>query len=137
MPLFTALWSRVHDPRGGDLPEKLGGGVRHVSWNLYPISDQNLWFSLPYFRPDDNSLARYRYKQNQNFGILLATLDALLRHQTLSYFPQIGLGETPDRMSRWSFELVNEILKVPVFVCVFFILSIRNLDLQSGVCCIK
>ena len=26
--------------------------MRHVSWNPYPISDQNLWFSLPYFRPD-------------------------------------------------------------------------------------
>ena len=36
----------------GVLPEKLGGGVRHASWNPYPISDQNLWFSLPYFRPD-------------------------------------------------------------------------------------
>ena len=34
------------------LPEKLGGCVRHPSWNLYPISDQNLWFSLPYFRPE-------------------------------------------------------------------------------------
>ena len=33
-------------------PEKLGGDVRHASWNPYPISDQNLWFSLPYFRPD-------------------------------------------------------------------------------------
>ena len=28
------------------------GGVRHASWNPYPISDQNLWFSLPYFIPD-------------------------------------------------------------------------------------
>ena len=37
--------------RGG-LPEKLGGGVWHTSWNPYPISDQNLWFSLPYFRPE-------------------------------------------------------------------------------------
>ena len=33
---------------GKGLPEKLGGGVRHASWNPYPISDQNLWFSLPY-----------------------------------------------------------------------------------------
>ena len=38
---------------GGVLPEKkMGGGVRQASWNPYPISDQNLWFSLPYFRPD-------------------------------------------------------------------------------------
>ena len=36
----------------GVLPEKLGGGVQHASWNPYPIADQNLWFSLPYFRPD-------------------------------------------------------------------------------------
>ena len=30
--------------RQGVLPEKLGGDVRHASWNPYPISDQNLWF---------------------------------------------------------------------------------------------
>ena len=24
----------------------------HASWNSYPISDQNLWFSPPYFRPE-------------------------------------------------------------------------------------
>ena len=39
-------------PGRGVLPEKLGGDVRHASWNPYPISDQNLWFSQPYFRPD-------------------------------------------------------------------------------------
>ena len=35
----------------GVLPEKLGGGVRHASWNPYPISDliKNL---IPYFRPE-------------------------------------------------------------------------------------
>ena len=38
----------------GVLPEKLGGSVWHASWNPYPISDQNLWFSLPCFRPDQN-----------------------------------------------------------------------------------
>ena len=32
--------------------EKLGGGVRHPSWNPYPISEQKLWFSLPYFKPE-------------------------------------------------------------------------------------
>ena len=32
---------------------KLGGGVRHPSWNPYPISEQKLWFSLPYsFKPE-------------------------------------------------------------------------------------
>ena len=39
-------------PGEGVFPEQLGGGVRHASWNPYPISDQNLWFSLPYFRPE-------------------------------------------------------------------------------------
>ena len=47
----------ISDPKttkmpGWVLPKKLGGDVRHSSWNPYPISDQNLWFSLPYFRPD-------------------------------------------------------------------------------------
>ena len=37
---------------GWILPEKLGGGERHASWNPYPISDRNLWFFLPYFRPE-------------------------------------------------------------------------------------
>ena len=36
----------------GILSEKLGWGVRHALWNSYSISDQNLWFSLPYFRPE-------------------------------------------------------------------------------------
>ena len=51
-----AQWPAFCVPKipGGILPEKLGGGLRHASWNPYPISDQNLWFSLPYFRPDQN-----------------------------------------------------------------------------------
>ena len=53
-----AQWPPISDPKttkmpgGGVLPEKLGGDVRHASWNPYPISDQNLWFFLHYFRPD-------------------------------------------------------------------------------------
>ena len=51
-----AEWPPICDPNttkiSGVLPEKFGGDVRHASWNPYPISDQNLWFSLPYFRPD-------------------------------------------------------------------------------------
>ena len=43
-------------PGRGVLPEKLGGDVRHASWNPYPISDQNPWFSLSYFRPDKKYL---------------------------------------------------------------------------------
>ena len=43
---------KIRQKPWGVLPEKLGGDVRHPSWNPYPISEQNLWFSLPYFRPD-------------------------------------------------------------------------------------
>ena len=49
-------------------------------------------------------------------------LYALLSHQTLSEIAPIFLKS--------SLELVCEILRVPIFVRVFFILSIRNLDLQ-------
>ena len=41
--------------RNGVIPEKLGGSMRYSSWNPYPISDQDLWFSLPYLRPDQKS----------------------------------------------------------------------------------
>ena len=42
-----SVWNTTKDPRGV-LPEKLDGGVRHASWNPYPISDlvKNL---IPYF----------------------------------------------------------------------------------------
>ena len=46
------LWPKSDKEVRGLLPEKLGGDVRHASWNPYLISDQNLWLSLPYFRPD-------------------------------------------------------------------------------------
>ena len=46
----------ISDPKttkmpGWVLPEKLGGDVRHSSWNPYPISYQKLWFLIPYFSP--------------------------------------------------------------------------------------
>ena len=48
-----AQWPHTTKTPGGELLlENLGGGVRRASWNLYPISDQNLWFFLLYFRPD-------------------------------------------------------------------------------------
>ena len=65
-----AQWPPICDdenpPGGGVLPEKLGGGVWHTSWNPYSISDQNLWFSLPYFRPGAHCVTE--------------VLDKLLRH---------------------------------------------------------
>ena len=92
------------------------------------------------YKFNDKSLARY--KQKQTPWNLWATLVCSSQSPNLvrnsSYFPQVGLCERlPDRMFRWSFELVLKILKVPIFVRVFFILSIRNLDLQSGLCYIK
>ena len=43
----------TNSPRGGGvLPEKLDGGVQPASQNPYPIYDQNLRYSLPYFGPD-------------------------------------------------------------------------------------
>ena len=61
-------------------------------------------------------------------------LYALLSHQTLSVIAPIFLKslsvKLPDGMSQRSFKLVCEILRVPIFVRVSFILSIRNLDLQ-------
>ena len=41
-------------PGEGVLPKKLGGGLQHPSWNPYgySISNQKLWFSLPYSRPE-------------------------------------------------------------------------------------
>ena len=35
---FPEIWVEVYSKR--------------ASGNPYPISDQNMWFSLPYFRPD-------------------------------------------------------------------------------------
>ena len=50
---MTCLLCPKYDQKArGILPEKFGGGVQHPSWNPHPISDQNLWFSLPYFRPE-------------------------------------------------------------------------------------
>ena len=51
--MIPHLCIKYDEKQRGILSEKLGGGVRHASWNSYPtISDQNLWFSLPYFRPE-------------------------------------------------------------------------------------
>ena len=74
----------------GVLPEKLGGGVRHAPWNPYPISDQNLWFSLPYFTPkalepgaSTSSPGRFSLAQSQGkapWGRGCPASDKLLRH---------------------------------------------------------
>ena len=55
-PGLTLTAFRTTPPlgRGGVPPEKLVRGVRPASQNPYPIHDQNLRFSLPYLRPDQN-----------------------------------------------------------------------------------
>ena len=50
--LDHALVQWIHSGARGVLPEKFGGGVQPASRNPYLISDQNVRFSLPYFRPD-------------------------------------------------------------------------------------
>ena len=50
--MTPSFWRKNDKMPGGILPEKLGGDVRHASWNPYPTSDHNLWYPLPYFRPD-------------------------------------------------------------------------------------
>ena len=46
------LYPKYDEKAQGVLPEKLRGYMPHASWNPYPNSDQNAWFSLPYFRPE-------------------------------------------------------------------------------------
>ena len=41
-----------HIPAEAALPEKLGGGVRSILQNTYPIYYQNVRFLLPYLWPD-------------------------------------------------------------------------------------
>ena len=41
---------------GGVLLIFLGGGVLPGPENPYPISDQNIRFSIPYFRPDSHNV---------------------------------------------------------------------------------
>ena len=41
---------------GGTLIIILGGGVPPGPENPYPISDQNIWFTIPYFRPDQECI---------------------------------------------------------------------------------
>ena len=49
MRAYTSTCIKRYLPRGGFLPEKLGGGVRPASLNPYPIYDQNLQYSLTYY----------------------------------------------------------------------------------------
>lgn len=37
--------------KGTPKKKKKRNYVRGPSWNLYPIPDQNMWYSFPYFRP--------------------------------------------------------------------------------------
>ena len=49
--------------------------ARFNSWNPYPISDQNLWFSLPYFRPDKKFHTLF-----QTWPLNQSARDKMLRH---------------------------------------------------------
>jgi len=54
--LHIAVHAFLSPGRRGVLPEKFGGGVRPTSQNPYPILDQNLRFSLPFYDPTKNSV---------------------------------------------------------------------------------
>ena len=127
---------------------------RHVFWNLLMLTSIHLIFracwmgentelwSEDHVQINDKSLQDTdRNKSKPPETSSWATLVCSTQSATLSVIAPIflksGFVKLPDGMSRWSFELVCEILRVPIFVRVFFILSIRNSDLQSGVCCIK
>ena len=62
------------------IPEKLGGDVRHASWNPYPSSDQKLWFSLPYSRPDQKFDTLYQTLIKPGAQRVKGARDRLLRH---------------------------------------------------------
>ena len=56
-----------------------GGGVRPASCNPYPISDQNMWFFIPYFRPDpkiDTLFQTYKISTRLSY-MTSATLEGL------------------------------------------------------------
>ena len=74
------------------------------------------------YKFNNKSLARYRQKKNHLKPRRGLHLYALQSHQTLSVIAPVFLKS--------SLELVCEIRRVPIFVRVFFILSIRNLHLQ-------
>ena len=108
---------------------------RHVSgtrqcWHQYSVlsewaKTQNCDHKIMY-KFNAKSLARYRYKQKQtpwNLDVGYTCTYALLSHQTLSVI-------APSNFLKSSLELVCEIRRVPIFVRVFFILSIRNLHPQ-------
>ena len=77
--MTPSFWRKNDKMPGGILPEKLGGDVRHASWNSYPISDQNLWFFLPFFWPDQKFDSLFQTWSNGGRRVTGAR-DKLLRH---------------------------------------------------------
>ena len=77
--LHLVLWPQNDKTVRGFLPDKLAGGVWHASWNPYPISNQNLRFSLPYFRPDQRFDTQFQTPRPGAWRVTGAR-DKLLRH---------------------------------------------------------
>ena len=68
---MTCLLCPKYDQKsggGGKLPEKLGGGMEHPSWNPYPISDQTLWFLRPHFRPEALEPSAWPERETSCYG---------------------------------------------------------------------
>ena len=51
------------------LPGILGGGVPHGSQDPDPISDQNIPFSIPFFRPDPEMKRSFTTLSNPDFSL--------------------------------------------------------------------
>ena len=86
-PAFCVLNYEKKIP-GGSVPDKLGGGVRHASWNPYPISEQKsvifptlfqtwskIWYLVSDLKPwsparDRSAWQAVRYGPRQRYGFL-------------------------------------------------------------------
>ena len=81
---------------GGVLIIFLGGGVPPGPENPYPVSDQNIRFSIPYFRPDSQNA----YPISDKMYTLFQT--------TLYGFTVYGTSWRPKRCSRFFFSLRDQ-----------------------------
>ena len=58
----------------------MGGGARAASQNSYPISDQNLWFSLLYYLWSYQKFDTHTVALNMMFeGLLLVVLSIMIK----------------------------------------------------------
>ena len=76
----TQIWDQEFR---GVLPEKLGGGVQHASWNPYPISDLIKHLIL-YFRPEALEPAAWPERVTSCYGTYTVVGVNIKREMVLS-----------------------------------------------------